>query len=69
MTDRDDVAHPQWTEAPHADAEVESFAGGEIQSFHGRVNAWLLAVYGVLAVWGVYYVIKFWGGLGPGQGR
>jgi hypothetical protein len=69
MTDKDDVTHPQWTEAPHADPAVESFADGEVQSFHGRVDAWLLAVYSVLAVWGVYYVIKFWGGLGPGQGR
>ncbi len=49
--------------------EVEHFAGGEIQSFRGRVNAWLLVVYAVLAVWGVYYVFKFWGGLGPGQAR
>ncbi|HSF07541.1 MAG TPA: hypothetical protein VLG10_17310 [Methylomirabilota bacterium] len=49
--------------------QIEEFAGGEIQSFHGRVNAWLLAVYAVLAVWGVYYLFRFWGGLGPGQMR
>jgi len=49
--------------------EVEEFAGGEIRSYHGRVNAWLLAVYAVLAVWGVYYLLKFWGGLGPGLAR
>jgi len=69
MTDKDDLAHPQWTEAPHADPEIETFAGGEITSFHGGVDAWLLAVYGVLAVWGVYYLFTFWGGLGPGQAR
>ncbi len=69
MTDRDDVAHPQWTEAPHADPAVEEFAQGEIRSYHGRVDVWLLAVYAVLAVWGVYYVVKFWGGLGPGLAR
>jgi hypothetical protein len=69
MTDKDDVAHPQWTEAPHADPAVEEFARGEIRSYHGRVNVWLLAVYAVLAVWGVYYVIRFWGGLGPGLAR
>jgi hypothetical protein len=49
--------------------EVEEFAGGEIQSRRGRVDGWLLAVYTVLAVWGVYYLFKFWGGLGPGQAR
>jgi hypothetical protein len=69
MTDKDDVTHPQWTEAPHADPAVEEFARGEIRSYHGRVNAWLLVVYAVLAVWGVYYVIRFWGGLGPGLAR
>jgi hypothetical protein len=69
MTDKDDAAHPQWTEAPHADPAVEEFARGEIRSYHGRVNVWLLAVYAVLAVWGVYYLIRFWGGLGPGLAR
>jgi hypothetical protein len=55
MTDKDDlddVTHPQWTEAPHADPAIEEFASGEIRSFHGRVNGWLLAVYAILAVWG-----------------
>jgi hypothetical protein len=72
MTDKDDLddlAHPQWTEAPHADPAIEEFAGGEIRSFHGRVNGWLLAVYAILAVWGVYYLFRFWGGLGPGLAR
>jgi hypothetical protein len=72
MTDKDDlddVTHPQWSEAPHADPAIEEFAGGEIRSFHGRVNGWLLAVYVILAVWGVYYLFRFWGGLGPGLAR
>ena len=58
---------PRNTEAPHA--EVEEFADGEIRSYHGRVDAWLLVVYALLAVWGVYYLFAFWGGLGPGQAR
>jgi hypothetical protein len=29
----------------------------------------LLAVYAILAVWGLYYLFRFWGGLGPGQAR
>jgi hypothetical protein len=49
--------------APHE--EVESY-GGHIQARHGRVNAWLLAVYLVLLVWSLYYGYRYWGGLGPG---
>jgi hypothetical protein len=36
--------------------EVEGYAGGEIHAYHGIVNRWLLAVYLVLAVFGVYYL-------------
>ena len=32
-------------------------------------NAWLLVVYAVLGVWGVYYLVRYWGGLGPGLAR
>ena len=35
MSDEDDVTHPEWTEAPHEDPPIETFAGGEIRSFHG----------------------------------
>jgi hypothetical protein len=57
--------------SPSEDGEqaVEQFADGEIRSYRGGVDGWLLAVYAVLAVWGVYYLFAFWGGLGPGQGR
>jgi hypothetical protein len=48
---------------------VEEYADGEIKSYRGRVNRWLLVVYAVLALWGVYYLFAFWGGLGPGQAR
>ena len=48
--------------------EVEHYAQGEIRVDYGIVNTWLLVVYAVLAVWGVYYLVKFWGGLGPGLG-
>jgi len=48
--------------------EVEEYAGGEIRSYHGIINKWLLVVYAILAVWGVYYLFKYWGGLGPGLG-
>jgi hypothetical protein len=68
MTDKDDPARPTFPD-PHADPAIEEFADGEIRSYHGRVDGWLLAVYAVLAVWGVYYLFQFWGGLGPGQAR
>jgi hypothetical protein len=45
---------------------VHDYAGGEIQSYAGRVNRWLLVVYAVLALWAVYYLVMHWGGLGPG---
>ena len=58
--------------------DLEDYAGGEIQARHGIVNRWLLALYAVLFVWSIYYLIgpfdgwrpKFefwgWGGLGAG---
>ena len=64
-----DPGHPEWTEDPHAEPAVEEFADGEIRSYQGRVDGWLLVVYAVLALWGVYYLFAYWGGLGPGQAR
>ena len=46
--------------------EIRTYAGGEITSRRGGVNRWLLVVYAVLAVWAVYYLVRYWGGLGPG---
>ena len=65
MSDR----YPERSEAPHAEPAVEAFADGEIRSYRGRVDRWLLVVYAVLAVWGVYYLFAFWGSLGPGLAR
>jgi hypothetical protein len=45
---------------------VHDYAGGEIQSYAGRVNRWLLVVYVILALWSIYYLVAYWGGLGPG---
>jgi hypothetical protein len=52
---------------PHYGA-VEEYARGEIRAYHGIVHVWLLLVYFALAVWGIYYLFKYWGGLGPGLG-
>ncbi len=36
---------------------IHEYAGGEIRTYRGRVNRWLLVVYAVLAVWAVYYLV------------
>jgi len=48
---------------------IEEYAHGEIRAYHGIVNKWLLVVYAILAVWGIYYLFTYWGGLGPGLAR
>jgi hypothetical protein len=45
---------------------LRDYADGEIQTRPGRVNGWLLVVYVILALWSVYYLVVYWGGLGPG---
>ena len=55
-------------EAEATHGPVESYAQGEIKAYHGIVNKWLLVVYALLGLWGVYYLFKYWGGLGPGLG-
>ena len=46
---------------------LEEYAGGYITARHGTIPAWLLVVYAVLFVWALYYLVTFWGGLGPGR--
>jgi hypothetical protein len=46
--------------------ELHEYAQGELQVRRGRVNRWLIVVYIALAAWGVYYLVRYWGGLGPG---
>jgi len=46
---------------------MEEYAGGTIQSRHGYIPVWLLAVYVVLFLWALYYLVVYWGGLGPGR--
>jgi hypothetical protein len=47
--------------------EMEEYAGGTIQSRHGYLPVWLLVVYAVLFLWGLYYAYIYWGGVGPGR--
>jgi len=47
--------------------ELEEYAGGYIQARHGYLPVWLLLVYLVLFLWSLYYMVVYWGGLGPGR--
>jgi hypothetical protein len=47
---------------------IEPYAGGEVGTRRGRINAWLLVVYVALTIWAVVYLMVYWGGLGPGLG-
>jgi hypothetical protein len=45
--------------------EKETYLGG-VESYDRSVPVWLIIVYASLTVWGIYYLIKYWGGWGPG---
>ena len=63
-----DNAPPGYSEGHHHGAnELEEYAGGYIEAWVGRIPKWLLAVYAILFVWGLYYGYTYWGGLGPGR--
>jgi hypothetical protein len=47
--------------------DMEEYAGGYIKAWHGHIPLWLLAVYAVLFVWALYYLVEYWGALGPGR--
>jgi hypothetical protein len=66
MTDpqRSDPNAPVHESSHH---EMEEYAGGYIQARVGYIPIWLLVVYAVLFVWGLYYGYQYWGGLGPGR--
>jgi hypothetical protein len=56
------------TPAPkHEVHELEEYSGGYITARHGTIPAWLLVVYAALFVWALYYLVNFWGGVGPGR--
>lgn len=40
----------------------------EIESYEGTVPLWLIIVFSALIIWGIYYLVEYWGGLGPGLG-
>jgi hypothetical protein len=46
---------------------MEEYGGGAIEARHGYIPLWLLGVYAVLFIWGLYYAYTYWGGVGPGR--
>ena len=42
-------------------------AAAPSKSRHGYIPVWLLVVYAVLFLWGLYYAYHYWGGVGPGR--
>ena len=61
-----ETSTPKTDKAGHA-GELQDYQGGEIQDRHGYLPVWLLVVYAVLFLWGLYYAYTYWGGLGPGR--
>jgi hypothetical protein len=39
---------------------IHEYADGEVSTYAGSVNRWLLVVYALLAVWAVYYLLAYW---------
>ena len=53
---------------PGSHSDLEDYAGGYIQAHHGTIPAWLMLVYLILFVFALFYMVFYWGGLGPGLG-
>lgn len=50
------------TETEHRDdpSEINHYEFSGIDERHGKVPIWLRLVYGVMLVWMVYYLVRFW---------
>jgi hypothetical protein len=47
--------------------ELHEYAGGYIKAREGVIPVWLLVLYFGLFAWACYYLVHYWGGLGPGR--
>jgi len=61
------MTEPSNPESDDPHHEMEEYGGGSIQARHGYIPIWLLVVYAVLFLWSLYYMVVYWGGLGPGR--
>ena len=50
----------------HSESEKERYAP-EVESFEGGIPVWLIVVYAILILWGIYYLVAYWSG-GPVSG-
>ena len=67
MTDsRTTVTDPK-TGDDHDTHDLHEYAGGDIKAHEGVLPVWLLFVYFGLFLWSCYYIVTYWGGLGPGR--
>jgi hypothetical protein len=67
MTDsRTTVTDPKAND--HDDTHgLHEYAGGYIKAREGVLPVWLLFVYFGLFLWACYYIVTYWGGVGPGR--
>ena len=47
--------------------DLHEYAGGTIKAHEGVILIWLLFVYFGLFFWACYYIVTYWGGVGPGR--
>jgi hypothetical protein len=47
--------------------DLHEYAGGYIKAHEGVIPVWLLCVYFGLFFWACYYIVTYWGGVGPGR--
>jgi hypothetical protein len=66
-SDPDSKAHPDLAVRGSSHPVLEEYAGGYIQARVGYIPVWLLVTYAVLFIWALYYMVVYWGGLGPGR--
>lgn len=66
-SDPESQEHPELEVRGSSHPELEEYAGGTIQARVGHIPIWLLVVYAVLFIWALYYMVVYWGGLGPGR--
>lgn len=63
----EEASPPGKPQNDHPAHELEEYAGGYITAWVGHIPVWLLVVYAVLFIWALYYLVDYWGGLGPGR--
>ncbi len=50
----------QGTEGEHSPQSVFLYKDSGIQERTGQVPPWLWAVFVILIIWGIYYLVAFW---------